>query len=396
MTVIFSDGFESGDLGAWSGTLISSGNTFTVVSDQRHHGSYAGKGYIDGTANSHAAVYKQYATTYSVLYARGYFRFSKVPTGGNRMSILRHAKSGAYTNIVEVRVKDVSGYPRFGILPVGGVETYYSGIVVEVDRWYCIELYCKVGAGDGEVRLYIDGVEVLTQTGLTNDAYGNIGRLMAGVWDCWVTESYTWVDCVVVADTYIGLEPTGQLYEIPVDAPCRSLAAISQECIFNIAEDAVASSQAAHAPESTFNLQKDAVTQALSNAIIELVTGLIEIFKDAMATAQAAFALESAFNINKDAVAEASASPGICGVYPISVEAAAKAGATALLRQILGIGKDAVVVTVSTPLIQSAFNIRPEANVKLLAEVAAVKEGEIKVTRLFLIVGNLAIQLTRS
>jgi len=32
--------------------------------------------------------------------------------------------------------------------------------------------------------------------------------------------------------------------------------------------------------------------------------------------------------------------------------------------------------------------------VKVLAEVTVVKEGEVKVKRLFLIVGNIAIQLT--
>jgi len=70
-----------------------------------------------------------------------------------------------------------------------------------------------------------------------------------------------------------------------------------------------------------------------------------------------------------------------------------KTSATADLQQTLGISKDTIVISVSTPLIQSVFNFSPEAVVKALAEVSVVKEGEVKVTNLFLILGNIAIQI---
>jgi hypothetical protein len=44
-------------------------------------------------------------------------------------------------------------------------------------------------------------------------------------------------------------------------------------------------------------------------------------------------------------------------------------------------------------LIQSTFSLSPDAVVKVLAEVSVVKEGEVKVTKLFFILGNLAIQI---
>jgi len=134
----------------------------------------------------------------------------------------------------------------------------------------------------------------------------------------------------------------GQTYEINVDAVVKASALHSEQCTFNIEKDAAVTSQAVKASESTYNILKDAIVKA-------------------------------------------SASPHVLSVYPINIDAVVKASATPSLQQTLGISKDAVVVAVSTPLIQSTFNISPEA---------VVKEGEVKVKRLFLIVGNIAIQLT--
>jgi len=206
----------------------------------------------------------------------------------------------------------------------------------------------------------------------------------------------------------------GQTYEINVDAVVKASAEKSLQTTFNIQKDAAVSSQAVEASESTFNISKDAIAQALADVSIEVISGIIEIFKDAVVQAQASFALESILNINKDAISEASAtvstetifnvvkdaivkasaSPQVLAVYSINIDALVQASATPSLQQTLGITKDAVVVAVSTPLIQSTFNISPEAVVKVLAEVSVVKEGEVKVKRLFLIVGNIAIQLT--
>jgi len=245
----------------------------------------------------------------------------------------------------------------------------------------------------------------------------------------------------------------GQTYEINVDAVVKASAEKSLQTTFNIHKDAAVTSQAVKASEATFNIQKDAIAkaltalsfelgipveaivqasaisdlestfniskdalvQALADVVVEKVAGqLFEIFKDAVVQAQANFSLESTFNINKDAITKvtaivntetifnvvkdaivkASATPQVLGVYPINVDAVVKASATASLQQTLGISKDAVVVVVSTPLIQSTFNISKDAIVKVLAEVSVVKEGEVKVTKLFLMLGNIAIQLT--
>ena len=203
----------------------------------------------------------------------------------------------------------------------------------------------------------------------------------------------------------------GETYEIYKDAVVKTSALHSEQCTFNIHKDAAVASQALRAPEVTFNIPKDAIVQTLASVSIERI---INIFKNAVVKAQATFSLESTFNINKnaisqvsatvgietifnivkDAIVKASAIPQIGLIYPLNFDAVVNASATPQLQQTLGISKDAIVVSVASPLIQSTFNISPEAVVKVLAEVSVIKEGEVKVTRLFLLLGNIAIQLT--
>jgi hypothetical protein len=79
---------------------------------------------------------------------------------------------------------------------------------INTGTWYCIELYWKLGATDGEVHLYIDGTEVITVTGIDTNNYGNCDTIRNGV------SSYTgtftgpnvYEDCIVVDDAYIGTE----------------------------------------------------------------------------------------------------------------------------------------------------------------------------------------------
>jgi hypothetical protein len=231
----------------------------------------------------------------------------------------------------------------------------------------------EVSATAGEAKLYIDGTEILSTSGKDTDNRGNVTRVYAGeVYSNGQTVHDIYVDCVIVADAYIGPEGGGQLYEIFADAIAKSLDSVSEECTFNIAEDATVKSQADKFPEATFtisldsiikalaaanfelSLQVEAVIKALADVAVEKIGGAVyEIFNDAISTGQATFTVESTLNINKDATQLATAIANI----------------------------------------ESIFNLSPEAVVKVLGQVEVLKEGEIKVTRLFLVLGNVAIQI---
>lgn len=181
------------------------------------------------------------------------------------------------------------------------------------------------------------------------------------------------------------------VYEIYVEAVAKSLSTFVPECIFNIQKDASVKSQADKMPEMTFNIEKDAVATVLADFLVEIVTGIVEIFKDAIAKVQAIFASESTFNVNRDAMAQALTRAFF--EVGISKDAIVKASATGVYGVTFTLPLNAVVNAFALSALESTFRINPEATLKVLAEVSVVKEGEVKITKLFLILGNLAIQI---
>lgn len=154
--------------------------------------------------------------------------------------------------------------------------------------------------------------------------------------------------------TKIIVVAVGATYEISVDAVCHSLATLQTQATYNISKDAAIASQSLTAQESTFNINQDAVIQTLAEVLVELIH---------------------------------------VGIYEIYIDAAVQASATINTASTLSLVKDAITQATATSLIQSEFGISPEATVRVLAEVTVLKLTEVKVTRLFLIFGDLAIQI---
>lgn len=124
---------------------------------------------------------------------------------------------------------------------------------------------------------------------------------------------------------------------------------ISGGQVYEIYVDATAQTLASHSEQTTFNIEKNAsVTSQITTLNFEL-----GIPKDAVVQTVSMHSEETAYNIIKDAIVNA----------------------------------------LTDSAVQSIFNLSPEAVVRVLAEVSVVKEGEVKVTKLFLILGNLAIQI---
>jgi hypothetical protein len=165
----------------------------------------------------------------------------------------------------------------------------------------------------------------------------------------------------------------GQTYEVYVDAIAKGLATSAEETVFRVFEDAVVKNLADESPGTAFNLvldaviralatpnfelslQVEAVVRALADVVVERICGQVyEVFKDAVAGAQTSFTVEVVFNVDKSAVQLATAITSI----------------------------------------ESLFNISHDAVVKVVAEVSVAKEGEVRVTRVFLVLGDLAIQLS--
>lgn len=198
---VFEDGFESGDFAAWTGTSGSPEVAGNVV----HHGSYSAE------FNATEYCYKTLPSSLAVLYHRFYVRWTESPDANSENIFFARGLAGG-TVIYEVGVVYYySESPRkcwyFNYRSGATWTRAYVPETIEADTWYCAELYWKLGASDGEVHLYIDGVDVVNVSGKDTDNYGNCDTIRNGIELSIGGESCTvYEDCVVVDSSYIGPE----------------------------------------------------------------------------------------------------------------------------------------------------------------------------------------------
>ena len=224
-TTIFSDGFESGDFSAWTSQFTDPGNTIEVIAAAAHSGSYGLHAINNGSADV-ATTKKVFANNYTTLYERVYVYMLNIPTeedGYIRFFDLRHDSVQDFGCGL---MRDVSGnYEWFIHYPSeSGYEGYDNSLsaafIPSSGTWYCLEIKAVVSDTVGEARLYVNGVEVITATGLDtgtnalNATEVGIGLIDnnqptsdksfdAGVWSG-ANYIEVYEDDVVVADSYIG------------------------------------------------------------------------------------------------------------------------------------------------------------------------------------------------
>ena len=214
-TEIFSDGFESNNFNAWTGTETGgTGSTITVGSIDPHHGLYHAVAHTE-IAGSYACAYKT-ITEQTTVFIRGYVKVkTNLPASGKYYDPMGFYAGGYNgTSIAYAAIYNDAGTIRWVLRLRNGatLETNISSSTVSLDTWYCVEL--KVIISDtGEGRLYINGIEVVSATGKDTNNYGNINCVVVGEkYSDGATIHDIYVDCVVAADAYIGEEGAGQPY----------------------------------------------------------------------------------------------------------------------------------------------------------------------------------------
>ena len=199
-TVLFSDGFESGDFTAWTGTFQDSGCTITVTSTP-HHGIYGATAIINGEYKG-AGTYKTFSAQ-TTLAVRLYANFSTLPADGlDRALICILTATGELASLSVAR----SGANYYFMLvdrKNGGYYGWSNPLSITAGTWHCYELLVSIGAS-GTIAGFYDGVQKESASGL-NWAGLSATRIYLG--NFYSSEACTiYFDCVVVADAYIGPE----------------------------------------------------------------------------------------------------------------------------------------------------------------------------------------------
>jgi chitodextrinase len=205
-TVIFSDGFESGDFGAWTDVYGSP----NVVSDVKYAGYYCG---FVNTSGTHTCYYGEESSAGwgNHLFARGYYRFdvstvdwatrgcTYISNWTGSDDLIVHAILGHWTDDDYLWMVEVLNGTDFQTAES-------STFSLNTSAWYCIELEAFIDGSTGYAKLYVDNVLVVSLVGVDDRKYGNPNHVGFGqLYDTRNGEAVWW-DCCVIDDSYIGLE----------------------------------------------------------------------------------------------------------------------------------------------------------------------------------------------
>lgn len=222
MVVIFSDDFEDGTLNAWTGTDLTPGETCVNTNLNPAHGLRNLRGTTDGdTANDYADAYKIFGSTYTEVYGRCYAYMSALPTTNYRRSIpMVFLSSGGNIRMfccAELDPLHAGGAAVVWVVTYQDSALNFQNIfsasyTVSASQYYCIEVYEKIDAVNGVVKLWVDGVLTdINSSGLDTNASAIGGMAVGENRDDQPYAHYVDIDDVIMSDVYNG--PIGTPYE---------------------------------------------------------------------------------------------------------------------------------------------------------------------------------------
>lgn len=369
-TEIFSDGFESGDFSAWTGTANSSGETCSVESVDPHHDTKNAKFQTDGSGyNEYAYCYKD-ITGQTIIYVRCYFKettiFPSFWGGYHNIISVRNQSNGEIAH-VGIYVPATTPYWYLGYLDgdtfkTGSNGAWWTGASPSISTYYCVELYAKIDGATGEYKVYIDGTERISVTGLDTDNRGIVDRVRVGVPSATGMRAHAHrVDCVVVADAYIGTEEGPVLKEVTDTVGLAGSILVNKTLSFEDTiglEDAVLGNKSPLIVADAFSLSE--LINAITEATLKTVTDQVSLSDGAKVLKQL------------------SVSDAVTLVDGVNV--------TERTLRVL----DAVALA-DTLHVNKFLQVTETIS---LAEVVQVGVEGVKKTKLFLILGDLAVQLT--
>jgi hypothetical protein len=201
---LFSDQLESNSLAYWT----SSSGTPIVQSTTVHTGVYAAEASL--SSGSEKYIQKSFVSPYySTVYFRSYVEVSAMPASGKTLDLMKECIGGTANIIATAQISNVAGVYKWTLNYLNGAAhptVTYATLNPVVDRWSFVELKGVVSSSVGEARLYVNGTEIITETGL-NTGTSNIGNVRLSAWySSSVTGNVFWDDAEVSTVGPIGEE----------------------------------------------------------------------------------------------------------------------------------------------------------------------------------------------
>ena len=181
-TVIFSDGFESGNFNAWTSS------TGAIIASPVHHGNYAAE--LDPGEEAEKSIGSQ-----NLVYMRTYVRWTTNPSSGNEMRLLRSPN-----NYYIIHIYNDAGTIKWQLRAWKSDSTWelvtFATPNPTTGVFYSVELRAQRNTAGG-ASLWVDGALLGSIVGTTNDT-ATTGVDITSVNAPAGGKVYH--DCVVVAD----------------------------------------------------------------------------------------------------------------------------------------------------------------------------------------------------
>ncbi|NIS16046.1 MAG: hypothetical protein GWN96_07415, partial [candidate division Zixibacteria bacterium] len=200
--LIFEDGFESGDLSAWSGSSTEPGDTIAASTEQVKSGTYAAKADVDTDAAANQAIVWTDFTGQTTVYARIYIYVPSSFSTSDYVAVMQFFNG--WSNILATSIDDDMTLYMWNTVASEG---YGVGVgsTLSKDEWHCLEMMAVISPTVGEARLWLDGNLEIEATG-KNLGSNTIDKFAAGYyWAFPYNESNTlYIDDAVVDTSSIG------------------------------------------------------------------------------------------------------------------------------------------------------------------------------------------------
>lgn len=201
---LFKSGYETGDLTEWDGKHVWTG-ALSVGPFQPHDGIYSCRSETTGRWGR-VMAFKRLPAGQQLVYVRIYVRFETLPKLNTNMYPIYIYNMEEYKQFVGVFARNMSGKIVWIMNYGNGGGWNYKNAAKgpSLGVWHCVEVMLRRGLGDGEVRLFVDGEEVLSATGLDNTMFGpDINVVLIGLGE---GPGVVVIDCVEISTAYIGPE----------------------------------------------------------------------------------------------------------------------------------------------------------------------------------------------
>lgn len=212
MTILFSDGFESGDFSAWTSTSEGAGCTVETSDTWSHNGTYSAH-FLLANGQTSASARKTLASSQDFIAVQLYVKWVDMSdsANGQRQQLIRIMESDNANFASIGGVAYVDGHFRWWLTASRFTEEdIYALSDVALDTVYCVEV--TFDYVNGECKLYVDGTALITLN--FDGEINNKPQIVDVGAECAFNifgPIENRVDCVVVSDSYIGTEVSNRL-----------------------------------------------------------------------------------------------------------------------------------------------------------------------------------------